>query len=210
VTHTYSVKGPTAIVLTTTAIDIDEELLNRCLVLTVDETTGQTRAIHDRQRARHTLDGLLAADTRERLVVLHQNAQRLLDAVHVVNPFAGVLTFADGSTRTRRDHVKYLTLIRTITLLHQHQRPRRTATTGDGRQVVYIESTVADVELANRLAHDVLGQTLDELPPQTRRLLTVLDAHVTAEARLRDVGRQTVRFSRRQLRERLGWGDTHS
>ena len=32
VTHTYSVKGPTAIVLTTTAIDVDEELLNRCLV----------------------------------------------------------------------------------------------------------------------------------------------------------------------------------
>jgi DNA primase catalytic core len=208
VTHTYSVRGPTAIVLTTTAIDIDEELLNRCLVLTVDEGADQTRAIHDRQRARHTLDGLLAADGRERLVKLHQDAQRLLEPVHVVNPFAGRLTFADGSTRTRRDHVKYLTLIRVIALLHQHQRPTRTATTADGRQVAYIEATVADVQLANRLARDVLGQTLDELPPQTRRLLTVLDGVVTAEARLRDVDRQQVRFTRRQLRETLGWGDT--
>jgi DNA primase len=208
VTHTYSVQGPTAIVLTTTAIDIDEELLNRCLVLTVDEGTAQTRAIHDLQRSKHTLDGLLAADTRERLIELHQNAQRLLEPVAVVNPFAERLTFADGSTRTRRDHVKYLTLIRTIALLHQHQRPKRTATAPDGRQVVYIEATVADIELANRLAHDVLGQTLDELPPQTRRLLVTLDGVVAAEAQLRDVERQQVRFTRRQLREQLGWGDT--
>jgi hypothetical protein len=208
ITHTYSVKGPTAIVLTTTAIDIDEELLNRCLVLTVDEGSAQTRAIHDRQRSKHTLDGLLANDNRDRLIALHQNAQRLLEPVHVVNPFADRLTFADGSTRTRRDHVKYLTLIRVIALLHQHQRPTRTATTADGRQVVYIEATVGDIELANRLAHDVLGQTLDELPPQTRRLLTVLDGVVAGEARLREIDRQQVRFTRRQLREQLGWGDT--
>jgi DNA primase len=208
ITHTYSVQGPTAIMLTTTAIDIDEELLNRCMVLTVDEGAAQTRAIHDRQRAKHTLDGLLASDSRERLIVLHQNAQRLLEPVAVVNPFADRLTFADGSTRTRRDHVKYLTLIRVIALLHQHQRTRKTATTGDGRTIVYIEATLADIGLANRLANDVLGQTLDELPPQTRRLLVVLDGVVAGEAKLREVDRQQVRFTRRQLREQLGWGDT--
>ena len=32
VTHTYRVAGPVAILLTTTALDVDEELLNRCLV----------------------------------------------------------------------------------------------------------------------------------------------------------------------------------
>ena len=208
ITHTYSVQGPTAIMLTTTAIDIDEELLNRCMVLTVDEGAAQTRAIHDRQRAKHTLDGLLANDSRERLIVLHQNAQRLLEPVAVVNPFADRLTFADGSTRTRRDHVKYLTLIRVIALLHQHQRTRKTATMGDGRTIVYIEATLADIELANWLANDVLGQTLDELPPQTRRLLVVLDGVVAGESKLREVDRQQVRFTRRQLREQLGCGDT--
>ena len=39
------------IFLTTTAIDLDEELLNRCLVLTVNEDREQTQAIH-RQAAR--------------------------------------------------------------------------------------------------------------------------------------------------------------
>jgi len=37
VTHEYHVEGPVMIFLTTTAIEVDEELLNRCIVLTVDE-----------------------------------------------------------------------------------------------------------------------------------------------------------------------------
>jgi DNA primase len=47
------------LMLTTTAIDVDEELLNRCLVLTVNESREQTRAIHARQRAKQTLAGML-------------------------------------------------------------------------------------------------------------------------------------------------------
>ncbi len=50
VTEEYRVTGPVMIFLTTTAMDVDEELLNRCLVLTVDEGREQTRAIHERQR----------------------------------------------------------------------------------------------------------------------------------------------------------------
>ncbi|HWD40369.1 MAG TPA: hypothetical protein VG944_16085, partial [Fimbriimonas sp.] len=37
VTQTYRVEGPVMIFLTTTAIKIDEELLNRCVILSVDE-----------------------------------------------------------------------------------------------------------------------------------------------------------------------------
>jgi DNA primase len=207
VTHTYEVSGPTAIILTTTAIDVDEELLNRCLVLTVDENRDQTRAIHVRQRSRHTLSGLLADQERERVVVLHQNAQRLLDALPVVIPMAEQLTFADGRTRTRRDHPKYLALISAVALLHQHQRPRRTVTHA-GREVTYVEATAFDVECANRLAAGILGQSLDELPPQTRRLLELLDATVTRIAATDQIDRNVVRFTRRQLREELGWGDT--
>ena len=56
---------------------------------------------------------------------LHQNAQRLLETVRVVNPYAEALTFLHDRTRTRRDQMKYLTLIRAVALLHQHQRPRK-------------------------------------------------------------------------------------
>ena len=205
VTHTYSVTGPTAIFLTTTAIDIDEELMNRCLVLTVDESAEQTRAIHIRQRQKETLAGLVGSREGDGVVKVHQDAQRLLEPVAVVNPFAEQLTFADSSTRTRRDHAKYLSLIRAVTFLHQHQRTRSTVIV-DGVEVVYVEATAADVEIANRVAHDVLGRSLDELPPQTRRLLDDLHTYVGVQAG--DGDRGAVRFTRRQVRENGGWGDT--
>jgi hypothetical protein len=207
VTHEYRVQGPTGIFLTTTAIDVDEELLNRCLVLTVDEDRTQTRAIHARQRAAHTLDGLVAKERAAPVLGLHRNAQRLLEPIAVVNPYADRLGFADTATRTRRDHVKYLTLISAVALLHQHQRPRRQATV-DGRRVAYIEVTVDDITLANQLAHDVLGRSLDELPPQTRRLLGLLRDLVEQVAADRQIAPEDVRLTRREIRDALAWGDT--
>jgi DNA primase len=205
-THTYKVQGPTAIFLTTTAIDIDEELLNRCLVLSVDESAAQTRAIHARQRSKETLAGLVAGKERDAVIALHRNAQRLLKRVAVVNPFAEQLTFADTATRTRRDHAKYLGLIRVVTFLHQYQREHGTVTV-DGAEVEFVVTTAGDVAVANRVAHEVLGRSLDALPPQTRRLLELLHGYVAGEAGP-EGDRGLVRFTRRQVREAFGWGDT--
>lgn len=206
VTHEYRVAGPVAIFLTTTAIDVDEELLNRCLVLTVDEDRDQTRAIQAAQRARQTLPGLLAEVERSAVVKLHQDAQRLLRPLLVANPYAPQLSFADERTRTRRDHMKYLTLIRAIALLHQHQRPIRTTLHG-GQRLTYIEVVPADIALANRLAHEVLGRSLDELAPQTRRLLTVVEELVVTGCEATSVPRTEFRFTRRDVREHCGWSD---
>ena len=207
VTKQYTVKGPVMLMLTTTAIDVDEELLNRCLVLTVNESREQTQAIHARQRHQQTLQGLLAGSDKQRITALHQNAQRLLRAVHVVNPYANQLTFLSDKTRMRRDHMKYLTLIRAIALLHQHQRPTQSIT-HHGQALAYIEVTKSDIELANRLAHEILGRTLDELPPQPRSLLTLLQAWVTEQCAAQDLRRDAFRFTRRQVRELTRWGDT--
>ncbi|WP_140637390.1 CHC2 zinc finger domain-containing protein [Methylibium rhizosphaerae] len=206
-TRQYTVKGPVMLMLTTTAIDVDEELLNRCLVLTVNESPEQTRAIHARQRHRQTLEGMLQADEREAIGALHHNAQRLLSAVRVVNPYANELSFAANKTRARRDHMKYLTLIRAIALLHQHQREVKTVERR-GKLISYIEVTKQDIALANAIAHEVLGRTLDELPPQTRRLLTLVREWVQAECTERNVPQSQWRFTRAQLRAATRWGDT--
>jgi hypothetical protein len=203
VTHQYRVEGPVMIFLTTTAIDLDEELLNRCLVLAVNEERGQTQAIHRQQREQQTLEGLLARRHREEIYTLHRNAQRLLKPLAVVNPHARALTFLDSQTRTRRDHWKYLTLIRAIALLHQHQRPIQSA-----EGIEYIEVAPADIATANRLAHEVLGRSLDELPPQTRRLLLLIDEWVSAECRRLEIEPSQFRFTRRDVRAHTGWGDT--
>jgi DNA primase len=124
-----------------------------------------------------------------------------------VNPYADRLTFLSDKTRTRRDHEKYLTLIDTIALLHQHQRPVKTMLDG-GQAVEYVEVSAEDIAQANAIAHEVLGRSLDELPPQTRRLLAAIVDHVRAQMRVQAIAQADVRFTRRDLRELMGWGDT--
>ncbi|EGI3979560.1 toprim domain-containing protein [Escherichia coli] len=207
VTREYTVQGPVMLMLTTTAIDVDEELLNRCLVLTVNESREQTQAIHAMQRQAQTLEGLLAESEKGYLTKLHQNAQRLLRPLKVVNPFAHQLTFLSDKTRTRRDHMKYLTLIQSIALLHQYQREVKRAE-HRGKVIEYIEVQKSDIALANKLAHEVLGRTLDEMPPQTRKLLVLLKDWVQETAQRQAVKPEELRFTRRDVRARLGWGDT--
>jgi len=207
VTHEYKVRGPVMIFSTTTAIDIDEELLNRCLILTVNEDRKQTRAIHDLQRFEDTLEGLQASQSKDDVLRLHRNAQRLLRPLKVVNPYARQLTFIDDKTRTRRDHKKYLTLIRTVALLRQYQRETKT-TYCNGSSVEYIEVSLDDIEIANRLTHEVLGRSLDELPPQTQRLLNLIDRMVQEHCWLFNCSRREYHFTRREIREYIGWGDT--
>ena len=206
-TQEYRVEGPVMLFLTTTAIDIDEELLNRCVVLTVNETREQTAAIHAMQRSRQTLEGLLLDVDKDDIVSLHRNAQRLLRPLLVANPYATELTFLDDKTRTRRDHMKYLTLIRSIALLHQYQRPIKTVS-HKGKHLSYVEVTLEDIETANRLASEVLGRTLDELPPQSRKLLQLIADWVTAQSEQQQIEIKDYRFSRKGIRDVTGWGNT--
>ena len=206
VTQEYHVEGPVMIFLTTTAIDLDEELQNRCLTLAVDESAEQTERIHRVQRERRTLAGLLAHEERKDLLAQLRNAQRLLQPLHVVNPFAPALTFATARTRNRRDHEKYLTLIDAIALLHQHQRQRGQHIV-NGRTVEFIEVTLDDIALANDLAPEMLGRSLDELPPQTRRLLAFIRELMKGKRKERGAKAATT-FSRKEIRDLSGWSLT--
>jgi DNA primase catalytic core len=207
VTKEYRVEGPVMLFMTTTAIDIDEELLNRCLVLSVNESRAQTRAIHAAQRHSRTLEGLQSKIKKTELTQLHRHAQQLLKPLAVINPFADQLTFLDDKTRTRRDHEKYLTLIDSITLLHQYQREVKTIE-HNGEAVEYIEVTLDDIEVANKLAHEILGRTLDELPPQTRKLLGRIQEMVKDQCQAQGIEQRDHRFSRKEIREVTGWGNT--
>jgi hypothetical protein len=130
-----------------------------------------------------------------------------LRALAVVNPYAPQLTFVDTQTRARRDHEKYLGLIDTIALLHQHQRKVKRVE-HHGKALSYIEVEPSDIAAANRIAHEVLGRTLDELPPQTRRLLLLIERLVAAGCEAQGVDREDFRFSRRAVREHTGIGQT--
>lgn len=159
------------------------------------------------QRHGQTLEGLLAQNEKQYLTQLHRNAQRLLRPLKVVNPYAHQLTFLSDKTRTRRDHMKYLTLIQAVTLLHQYQREVKRVT-HRGQVIEYIEVTKDDIALATRLAHEVLGRTLDEMPPQTRKLLLLIQAMVREMSERQQCLPGEVRFTRRDIRASTGWSDS--
>jgi len=98
----------------------------------------------------------------------------------VLNPYADQLTFLSDKTRTRRDHEKYLTLNRhdraapSIPAGAAH-RPRKRR---DDR--IHRGDAGRNIAQANALAHEVFGRSLDELPPQTRRVLARVIEMVTA------------------------------
>ena len=198
-TRHYEVEGPIAYLETTTNHRINYENATRCFELTLDESVEQTQRIHQRQRRARTVAGLLDSESGEEIQIRHHNAQRVLEPVRVVIPFVDLLTFPSRWIRTRRDNERFLSLIETITFLHQAQRVRRTLP--DHPEVAYVEATVDDYRLAYSLAQDVLGSTFHELSRDGRELLEAV-----TELTLAAPNKQ-VQFTRRTLRQKMTWVD---
>jgi hypothetical protein len=145
----------------------------------------------------------------EQAVRLHHNAQRLLRKFHVVIPDVFKLRFADHALRSRRDHGKFLGLIQAVALLRQMQKPVKDVEV-HGVRLTYVEADEEDITIATRLVADVLcnARNLDDLPPGTRRLLDAVHEQVVTVGDKTGIDTGDVRFTRRELRETLAWGDT--
>jgi hypothetical protein len=165
-----------------------------------------TAKILAKQRQRHTMDGMLNRLKSDAVIKKHRNANRLLKPVKVVNPYAELLTFTSKSLRARRDHTKYLNLILAVTYLYQYQR-RHHSIEHEGKTIEYINVTLADIERANTIANEVLGRSLDELPPPSRTLLQLIRKMVLDACKGKTTRPAGYRFNRRKIREYTGWSD---
>ena len=132
---------------------------------------------------------------------LHRNAQRLLRPVRVVNDYARLCTFLDSrDAHAARSHE----------VPHAHPNDRSSPSVSARRKTQLPAGSGSSTSkslrptsrLANELAHEVLGRSLDELAPQTRRLLEMLDASVTRECARRAMRR--VIFASRSAKPRAG------
>ena len=93
-------------------------------------------------------------------------------------------------------------------MLHQHQREIRELDCGGGKTAPCVVATLDDIAAANRLAHEVLGRCLDDMPPQTRRLLALIEREVAARCASAKMERGDCRFTRCRVREVMGWSNT--
>lgn len=205
-TEEYRVRGPVSLMLTTTEVELDYETSNRFVTLTIDESREMTARILAKQRERETLEGFRKKIEAGRVMIRHQNAQRLLRPLGVVNPYAGYLTYPAESLRARRDQKKYLGLIRAIAFLLQYQRPVKVMDDG-GEAREYVEVTIEDIELANRLAGEILGRMLDDLSPPSRALLKLIREMVKARCAELKIEPHEYHFTRRDVREWVQWSD---
>lgn len=204
-TDEYTVKGPAAFLVSSTQSEIDPETQSRFVILTVDESTATTEKILQAQRYSETLDGLRRRRQSDIVAKRHHMAQRLIESMAIVNPYAPKLRFPTHTLRARRDHKKYLSLIQSVALLHQHQRERKTLLVED-ESVSYIEVTISDILFANRLSRAVFARTLDPLSPQARNLLG--EIRVLCEDQSQGEVMPEYTFRRRDLRKRCGWSET--
>lgn len=200
-TQLNTVYGPTAVFETTTNPDTDAETKSRYVLLSVDESPEQTKAILEAQRQSHTLEGRKRSKAREAVLAKHHALQRLLEPVAVVNPFEPLLSYGDDRLAFRRDHPKYLNLILAVTFLYQMQRPKK----HDAELGEYIETTLDDIAIANELAHQLFGQSQDDLSFPSRQLLGLIGDYVSHRAVEEKTEPEKIEFTRRELREAIKW-----
>jgi DNA primase len=190
-TKVFTVEARAAFIEATTASSVNHENATRCFELQMDETEEQTKRIHERQRLLRTGRGLELRREAEAITRRHWNAQRLLESLPVVIPFADRLSFPSSWMRTRRDHARFLNLIEVSAFLHQHQRER----TPDGA----IVASLADYEAAYALAGEVLRETLTDVKRPLREALQSIQS-------LSAKGEGSV--TRREIREALQTPDS--
>ena len=188
-TRVFTVEARAAFMETTTAGAVNHENATRCFELSMDESPAQTQRIHDRQRIMRTGEGQSLRKEAEAIISKHWNAQRLLESLPVVIPYAERLTFPSNWLRTRRDNARFLNLIEASAFLHQHQRERSSGA---------IVASVADYAVAYSLAGEVLIETLGDLRRPLREALARIEAIPATEGGL----------SRREIREALALPDS--
>ena len=189
-TKIFTVEARAAFIEATTASSVNHENATRCFELTMDETAEQTRRIHARMSLLRTERGLALRQEADQVSRRHWNAQRLLETLSVVIPFADKLTFPSAWLRTRRDYARFLNLIEVSAFLHQHQRERRCGA---------IVASPADYAVAYELAAEVLADTLSDLKKPLREAYERI-----CELSLKGDGS----VSRREIREALAAPDS--
>jgi DNA primase len=172
-TKSLEVEGPVSVAGCTTKEYLYEDNANRSFLLYLDNSEEQDKRIMNYQRSLSA--GKIDRQSEEEVRVMLQNAQRLLRNVQVRNPYAEKLQIPNSVFKPRRSNAHYLAFIEAITFYHQYQRELKTNPTTSER---YIETSLEDIEWANKLLAPVLLRKSDELSGACRTFLEELKIYL--------------------------------
>jgi len=175
-TITLTVEGPVSVAGCTTRERIYEDNANRSFLIYLDESSEQDNKIMQYQR--ELAAGLINTDEQEKIKQLLQNTQRILQNIKIVNPYAPQLQLPKEVFKPRRTNKHYLDFIEAITFYHQYQREQKAdENTGE----IYIETTIEDIEEANKLMKEILLRKADELSGACRNYFEQLKQWLQTE-----------------------------
>jgi len=175
-TITLHVEGPICLAGTTTRERLYEDNANRSLLIYIDNSQEHKELIMDYQRKLSA--GKIDSKTETMLKELFKDMQSVLKPVKVRNPYAELLKLPEYVFKPLRTNAHYLAAIETITFYCQYQRQVKTdPATGE----TYIETTLEDIEWANKLLKDVLLAKSDELSGECRSFFERLKGWVKKE-----------------------------
>jgi len=185
------VEGPVSVSGCTTKEQIYEDNANRSFLIYLDESEEQDQQIMRYQRAASA--GKIDKQAEEEAAQLLQNCQRLLEPIKVVNPFAELLQIPKEVFKPRRTNNHYLQFIEAVTFYHQHQREQKAdEETGE----IFIETTLEDIEEANKLMKQILLRKSDNLTGACRNHFERLKLYLLGEKSKQFTNREISRLFR--------------
>ena len=117
------VEGPLSVAGCTTREQIYEDNANRSFLIYLDESKEQDERIMNYQRAASA--GRVNKEAERKAAKILSNAQRVLEPILVVNPFAELLKLPAEIFKPRRTNGHYLQFIEVVTFYNQYQREKK-------------------------------------------------------------------------------------
>ncbi len=194
--QSYTAQGAVCVAGCTTKESIYEDNANRSLLIHIDGSEEQDQRIIEYQQKLSAQLINFAQEEKWQKLFLH--IQRMIVAKTVCNPYATQLQLPSSVFKQRRTNALYLKFIEIITIYNQHRERKKAkaiqspSTDGGQKEEKFLETTIEDIEWANKLLKHVLLKKSDELSGASRGFLERLKKY------LEENGEST--FKARELR----------
>ncbi|MGI0023149.1 MAG: hypothetical protein ACRD9Q_09850, partial [Nitrososphaeraceae archaeon] len=170
ITDILKTEGRPSFITTTTSEEIHQEFENRCWILSIDESSNQTKAVNRRQFSKDTFEYKEWSPRNEIKALFNSGT---LKGIKVVNPFATLLgeNFPCDNITARRDSRRFAELVTTITWIYQYQRIKIKR---GGHTFVLV--AYEDLRNAIYFGQDALKSTLNKLNEKTESVIGYMKA----------------------------------
>lgn len=187
----------------------DEETLSRFILTYNDLSVEHVKRILKSQARKYSLDGAKANAHCARVEKRHRDIQKTFDKdLKVINPFAERIMINPRLHIVTRKQEQYLRLMYNIAFIRQHAREKFTGEDRYGNVFRYVLVQRDDVIDANEIMRYVFQYVTCDLTKRLYDAFQIILRYCMERIKEKRIGVYEFKFSRRELREHVGWDET--